>query len=66
MLRCLACARDEHQLQDRVQDAVALLRRRLAQLRAGRVDLQDLLVGKKLSKELQGYRVPSHGALAVM
>lgn len=35
-------------------------------LRARRVPLESLLVGKKLSKELAGYRVPSPGARAAL
>ena len=38
----------------------------LRDLRAGRVPLENLLVGKKLSKELAGYRVPSPGARAAL
>jgi len=41
-----------------------LLRRRLADLRLGRVPLQDLLVNQKLSRELDEYRVPSPPARA--
>ena len=46
--------------------AVGLLRMRLRALKEGRVPLQDLIAGKKLSKELTGYRVPSPGARAAM
>jgi DNA polymerase-2 len=65
MLTCLARAEHASQLPDCVEQAVDLLRRRLRDLRERRVPLEDLVVGKKLSKELAGYRVPSHGALAV-
>jgi len=41
-----------------------LLRRRLADLRLGRVPLQDLLVNQKLSRELDEYCVPSPPARA--
>ena len=66
MLSCLAHGQTPADLQRQVPEAVDILRRRLHALRAGRVPLEDLLVGKKLSKELSGYRVPSPGARAVM
>jgi len=66
MLRCLARAENPADLQVQVTEAVDILSRRLAELRVGRVPLEELLVGKKLSKELAGYRVPSPGARAVM
>ena len=66
MLRCLARAQSLADFQRQVPEAVDILRRRLHALRAGRVPLEDLLVGKKLSKQLAGYRVPSPGARAVM
>ena len=66
MLLCLARGQSPADLQRQVPEAVDILRRRLAALRAGKVPLTDLLVGKKLSKELAGYRVPSPGARAAM
>jgi DNA polymerase-2 len=66
MLRCLAQADNPADLGRRVPQALDILRRRLLDLRRGRVPLEALLVGKKLSKELAGYRVPSPGAKAVM
>jgi DNA polymerase II len=66
MLRCLAYASNPDDLQQRVPQAIAILRRRLQDLRQGRVPLRELLVGKKLSKELAGYRVPSPGAKAAI
>jgi len=65
MLACLARAEHTGKLTACVEQAVEMLRRRLNELSEGRVPLEDLVVGKKLSKELAGYRVPSHGALAV-
>lgn len=44
---------------------LALLRRRLAALRSGRVPLEALLVSQKLSRVLDGYRSPSPAARAV-
>jgi len=66
MLRCLALASSPDDLQQRVSQAIAILRQRLQDLRQGRVPLRELLVGKKLSKELSGYRVPSPGAKAAL
>jgi len=66
MLQCLAYAQSPDGLKQQVPEAVNILRKRLRALRNGRVPLEDLLVGKKLSKEIAGYRVPSPGARAVM
>ncbi len=66
MLRCLARAGTPEALRGQVDEAVGLLRMRLRALKEGRVPLQDLIAGKKLSKELTGYRVPSPGARAAM
>ena len=66
LLAHLAGAESAEALERRIPAAVGILRRRLAALRDGRIPLEDLLVGKKLSKELAGYRVPSPGARAVM
>lgn len=66
MLRCLARAENPRQLREKAMEALALLRERLRALKAGRVPLPDLIVGKKMSKELAGYRVPSPGARAAM
>ena len=66
MLRCLAHADSPDDLKRRVPEAVEILRWRIRDLRRGRVPLEELIVGKKLSKELAAYRVPSPGARAVM
>jgi len=66
MLDCLARAESAADLPARVNQAVRILGRRMRELRAGSVPLEELLVGKRLSKELDGYRVPSPGARAVM
>jgi len=44
--------------------ALALLRRRLGDLRAGKVPLERLVINQRLSRELDEYRVPSPGARA--
>ena len=66
MLRCLARAETPAALPGQVSAALEILRAQLRALRAGRVPLESLLVGKKLSKELAGYRVPSPGARAAL
>jgi DNA polymerase-2 len=66
MLRCLARAKDPQELHGQVDEAVKILRRHLNALKEGRIALEDLIVGKKLSKEMGGYRVPSPGARAAM
>ena len=66
MLNCLAQAQKAQYLPEKIKEAVVILRNRLRELRSGKVPLEMLLVGKKLSKELAGYRVPSPGARAVM
>lgn len=66
MLNCLAQAQEVQYLPEKIKEAVAILRNHLHELRSGNVPLEMLLVGKKLSKELAGYRVPSPGARAVM
>ena len=64
MLNCLRDAPEAGRLADRLPAIVRLLRRRLADLRAGRVPLEHLLVAQKLSRELDEYRVPSPAAHA--
>jgi len=66
MLHYLAQAENPDDLRACVRGTVDILRRHLEALRAGTVPLEDLLVGKRLSKELAGYRVPSPGARAAM
>ncbi len=66
MLRCLARAKNPQELRGQVDEVVSMLRRQLDALREGRIALEGLIVGKKMSKELEGYRVPSPGARAAM
>jgi DNA polymerase-2 len=47
-----------------LQRALSLLRRKMADLRAGRVPLESLVINQKLSRELEAYRVPSPPARA--
>jgi DNA polymerase-2 len=45
-------------------ELIELLRRRLNDLRAGRVPLEDLLVGQRITRELDEYTTPSAAARA--
>jgi DNA polymerase-2 len=47
-----------------LRPVLALLRRKLADLRLGRVPLEGLIVSQKLSRELEEYRQPSPAARA--
>ena len=47
-----------------IGSAIGLLRRRVAELRAGRVPLEALVVRQKLSRELDEYHTPSPAARA--
>ena len=64
MLNCLRDAPEASRRADRLPVIMRLLRRRLVDLRAGRVPLEHLLVAQKLSRELDEYRVPSPAAHA--
>jgi DNA polymerase-2 len=61
MLECLARAPEPEQ---GLSQAIALLRRRLAELRGGRVGLEELLVAQRVSREVEEYRSPSPAARA--
>ncbi len=63
-LRILAQAPSADELHDYLPEAVALLRQRLNDLRAGKVDLERMLVRQRLSRALEEYRVPSPSARA--
>ncbi|MBU0512967.1 MAG: hypothetical protein KJ638_14870, partial [Chloroflexi bacterium] len=65
VLRILATAPSAEQLHQVLPETVAMLQDRLADLRAGRVPLEQLVVTQKLSRELENYRVPSPAARAV-
>jgi len=65
LLDCLARAQSAADLPGSVNQALELLKVRLQELRAAQVPPSRLVVGKKLSRELAGYRVPSYGARAV-
>jgi DNA polymerase-2 len=66
MLRLLARAADAGALPGRLAQAEALVRRRLADLKRGRVPLEKLIVRQQLSRELEEYRSPSPAARALM
>jgi DNA polymerase-2 len=64
ILQRMARASDASSLPDCLPEILALLRRRLADLRRGRVSLEKLLVSQKMSKALDEYRDPSPAARA--
>ena len=49
---------------EKLSEAQAYLQNRLRKLRAGKIPLDDLLIAKKLSRELDAYKVPSPAAQA--
>jgi DNA polymerase-2 len=65
MLEVLVEASNTDQLPEHVPKIHALLRRRLTDLRQGRISLEKLLVRQTLSRELNAYRTPSPVAQAV-
>lgn len=66
LLEHFAQAKDADQLVAYLPGAIALLRRHFADLDAGRVPLEQLLVAQKLSRELQAYSDPSPAARAAL
>jgi DNA polymerase-2 len=64
MLDILAKAPDAGQARDLLPEVQALVRRRLADLKRGRVPPAKLIVHQTLSRELEAYRSPSPTALA--
>jgi DNA polymerase-2 len=64
ILEILAHAPDANQLQDCLPAVTTLVKKKIASLRAGRVPLEDLLIGQRLSRELEKYRTPSPAARA--
>lgn len=56
MLEYLAASEDTDHLNERVDGALRILQKRLAQLRRGTVPLEELLVSQRLSRELAAYR----------
>jgi DNA polymerase-2 len=64
MLDILAKAPDAKQARDLLPEVHALVRRRLADLKRGRIPVEKLIVHQTLSRELEAYRSPSPTALA--
>jgi DNA polymerase-2 len=64
MLDILAKAPDVDHVPDMLPEVQGLVRRRLADLKRGRVPLEKLIVRQTLSRELEAYRSPSPTALA--
>jgi len=65
MLEILAQAADASHLPNSLPEIYSLLRRKLSDLRAGRVPLEKLLICQRLSREMGEYRSPSPVAQAV-
>ena len=66
LLEVLARAKSVAELPRRIPLAVAILRRRLAELRRGEVAPERLLVGQRLTRKPEEYNAPSAGARAAM
>jgi DNA polymerase-2 len=66
MLKILGQAENTAQLGLYIPRTQALLRERLSDLRHGRVPLEKLVMGQKLSRELAAYKDPSPAARALM
>ena len=66
MIECLGKITGPAEVPERVAQAVRVLRRRLGELRAGRIALADLRVGQKLSRRLEAYTAPSAAARAAL
>ncbi len=64
MIETLAKVEDADDLPAQLPVLVELLRRRLEELRAGRVPMEDLLVGQRLTRAVKEYTVPSPSARA--
>jgi len=65
MLECLAQAPSAEELPEYIPATVQLLRRALADLRGGRIPLEQLLVSHRLSKVIEAYQVSTVAARAV-
>ncbi len=64
MLDILAKAPDANHARDLLPETEVLVRRRLADLKHGRIPLEKLIVHQTLSRELEAYRSPSPTAVA--
>lgn len=66
MLEILARAPSADDLPEYIPLALALVNKRIRELREGRIPLADLLITQKLSRELDSYRSPSPAARAAL
>ncbi len=66
ILKVLGQAENAEELRQAIPQAQALLLQGEADLRHGRVPLDQLVIGQKLSRELEAYKVPSPAARALM
>ena len=64
MLEILARAPSVDELPEYIPLALALVEKKINELRAGRVPLEDLLITQRLSRDLAKYRTPSPAARA--
>jgi DNA polymerase-2 len=64
MLGMLESAANLDELRQRLPEVLQLVLRRYRKLKAGKVALQDLVVRKRMGKDLDAYRVPSPAAIA--
>jgi DNA polymerase II len=64
LLKIISRVSDPARLREALPEVMALLRSNLAQLRAGKVPLEGLVVSQKLSRKVEEYRSPSPAARA--
>ena len=64
LLQILQSASTRAELEQKLPEALAFLLRRYKRLRRGSVELSDLVVHKRMGRELNAYRVASPAALA--
>jgi DNA polymerase-2 len=65
MLQCLAQAPEAEDLPEYIPGALQIIQRALADLRGGRIPLEQLLVSHRLSKVIEAYQVSTAAARAV-
>jgi DNA polymerase-2 len=66
MLACLSRAGSVDDLPGAIQKAFELFQKSLAELRAGKVPVDQLVITSRISHELEDYRSPTPGARAAM
>jgi DNA polymerase-2 len=66
MIKLLSTARTPIQMEYALKQARNLVDQQISDLRSGRVSLEKLVIGQKLSRELENYRSPSQAAKALV